>query len=100
MIGIVSLGVYIPRYRLSGKTVAQVWGGTGGGGRSVAGYDEDSLTMATEAALHALQGHDPAKVGACFFASTTAPYVEKSSATLLASVADLGPECVPADLGA
>ena len=55
--------------------------------------------MATEAALNALAGRDPAAVGACLFASTTAPYAEKSSATLLASVADLGTEIFTADLG-
>ncbi len=100
MIGIVSVGAYVPRYRLSGKTLAAVWGSSGGGGeRAVASYDEDSLTMACEAALSALHGHDPKRVGACFLASTTPPYLEKSSATLLAAVADLGPEVVTADLG-
>ena len=43
MIGIVSLGVYIPRYRLSGKALAQVWGSGGAAERSIANYDEDSL---------------------------------------------------------
>src|SRR3972149_5563678 len=77
-------------------------GGGGGGGsgeRAVANYDEDSLTMASEAALYALAGRDPSKVGACFFASTTPPYTEKSTATLLATAADLGSEVVTADLG-
>ncbi|MBI2544934.1 MAG: 3-hydroxy-3-methylglutaryl CoA synthase, partial [Candidatus Rokubacteria bacterium] len=85
MIGILSVGAYIPRYRLSGKTLAQVWGSGGSGERAVANYDEDSLTMASEAALSALAGRDPSKVGACFFASTTPPYTEKSTATLLAT---------------
>jgi len=57
MIGIVSAGGYVPRYRLSGKTLAAVWGsGAAGGERAVAGYDEDSLTMAVEASLNALHG--------------------------------------------
>ncbi len=98
MLGILAVGAYIPRYRLSGKTLAEVWGGAGAGERAVANYDEDSLTMASEAALSALAGRDPSKVGACLFASTTAPYVEKSNATLLATVADLGTEVVTADL--
>jgi len=84
----VSVGGYVPRYRLTGSVVKQVWG-AGGGERAVAGYDEDAVTMAAEATLAALAGRDPARVGACFFASTSAPYVEKSNATLLASVADL-----------
>lgn len=100
MIGILSVGAYVPRYRLSGKTLAAVWGGGGGGGeRAVAGYDEDSLTMACEAGLNALHGLDPGGVGACLLASTTPPYLEKSSATLLAAVADLEPGTLTADLG-
>lgn len=39
--------------------------------RTVAGYDEDSFTMACEAALNALDGRDPKKIGACLLASTT-----------------------------
>src|SRR5512134_2709560 len=100
MIGIASVGGYVPRYRLSGKLLASVWGGGGGGGeRAVANYDEDSLTMACDAALDALHGRDPAKVGACFLASTTPPYLEKSSAAILAAVADLRADVVTADLG-
>lgn len=96
--GLVSVGGYVPRYRLSGKLLAQVWGG-GGGERAVANYDEDALTMGCEAALGALGGRDGARVGACFFASTSAPYLEKSNATLLAAAADLPVEILTADVG-
>jgi 3-hydroxy-3-methylglutaryl CoA synthase len=99
MIGIVSAGAHIPRYRLSGKTLAAVWGSGGAGERAVANYDEDSLTMACEASLHALAGRDPKRVGACLLASTSAPYLEKSSATILAAVADLDAAVLTADLG-
>ncbi|MBI2528922.1 MAG: OB-fold domain-containing protein [Candidatus Rokubacteria bacterium] len=99
MIGIVSAGAYVPRYRLGGKTLQAVWGSGGGGERAVAGYDEDSLTMAVEASLEALAGREASGVGACLLASTTAPYVEKSSATLLATATDLGAEVLTADLG-
>lgn len=100
MIGLVSVGAYVPRYRLGGPLLAQVWGAGGGGERAVANYDEDPLTMACEAALAALAGRDVSRVGACLFASTSAPYVEKSSAVLLATVADLRPDVLTADLGA
>src|SRR5262245_11202629 len=99
MIGIVSIGGYVPRYRLSSKLVASVWGASGGGERAVANYDEDSLTMACEAALNALAGADPKRIGACLLASTTLPYLEKSSAAILAAVADLGADVTTADLG-
>lgn len=99
-VGILSAAGYVPRYRLSGKGLAQIWGAGGGGGeRAVANYDEDALTMACEAALRATAGRDPARIGACFFASTSAPYVEKSNATLLATVADLPTAVLTADLG-
>jgi 3-hydroxy-3-methylglutaryl CoA synthase len=97
MIGLTSVGGYVPRYRLTGTLLAQVWG-SGGGERAVANYDEDALTMGCETALDVLGGRDGSRVGACFFASTSAPYVEKSTATLLASVADLPAEVLTADL--
>jgi len=98
-IGLISVGGHVPRYRLSGKALAQVWGGGGGGGeRAVANYDEDALTMATEAVLDALAGRDASRVGACFFASTSAPYVEKSNATVLATAVDLPVQMLTADV--
>ena len=97
-LGLLSVGACVPRYRLTGKLLAQVWG-SGGGERAVANYDEDALTMACEAALDAVAGRDTGRIGACFFASTSAPYVEKSNATLVATVADLGAELVTADVG-
>lgn len=99
MIGIVSAAAYVPRYRLSGKTLAAAWGSGTGGECAVANYDEDSLTMAVEATLAAVDGRPVAGIGACLFASTTPPYLEKSSATILAAVADLGPSVLSADLG-
>ncbi len=98
MVGLVGAAAYVPRYRLSGPLVSQVWG-AGGGERAVANYDEDALTMACEAALAALAGRDVSGVDACFFASTSAPFVEKSSATVLATVADLRPDVLTADVG-
>lgn len=98
-VGIVAAAGYVPRYRLTGRTLAGVWGAGGTGERAVAGYDEDSLTMAADAALRALAGRDPSRLGACLLATTSPPYLEKSSATLLATVADLPAEVVTADLG-
>src|SRR5262249_23388573 len=97
-VGLSSVAGYVPRYRLSGNRLAQVWGGGGGGERAVANYDEDALTMATEAALDALAGRDRIRVGACFFASTSAPYAEKSNATVLATAVDLPVSIVTADV--
>jgi hydroxymethylglutaryl-CoA synthase len=100
MVGITSIGGYVPRYRLSGALFAAAWGGgSSGAERAVANYDEDSLTMACEAALGALGSRDPKRIGACLLASTSPPYHEKSSATILAAVADLGDDVLTADLG-
>jgi hydroxymethylglutaryl-CoA synthase len=73
MIGILSVGGHVPRYRLSGKALGAVWGRGGVGERAVANYDEDSLTMSCEAALNALHGRDIKGIGACSLASTSAP---------------------------
>src|SRR5262249_2558774 len=60
MIGILSAGGHVPRYRLTAKTLGAVWGAGGTGERAVANYDEDSLTMAVEASLNAPHGrHAP-----------------------------------------
>jgi len=99
MIGIVSTAGYVPRYRLTANTLGAVWGVGGAGERAVANYDEDSLTMAVEASLSALHERDVRAVGACFLASTSAPYAEKSSAAILATVMDLPPSVLTADIG-
>lgn len=98
-IGIIGIGVHIPRYRLAGEVFAQVWGQAASGERAIANYDEDSLTMAVEASLAALEGREARGLDAVYFASTTPPYAEKSSAVLLATVADFGREVLTADLG-
>ena len=56
MIGILSAGGHVPRYRLTAKALGAVWGAGGTGERAVANYDEDSLTMAVEASLNAIHG--------------------------------------------
>ena len=54
MAGITSIGTYIPKYRLNIEEVAKFWGIRGGRGeKAVAGFDEDSLTMAVAAAQEA-----------------------------------------------
>ena len=93
MPGIVSYGVYVPLYRLARETIAKAWGGRAGGGeRSVANHDEDSLTMAVEAASSCLRGSEISDVGGLFFASTTSPYREKQCSTSISAALDLPSE--------
>ena len=56
MVGIITYGVYIPRYRIKVEEIAKVWGAntsdiTGGLGvfeKSVPDLDEDTATIAVE----------------------------------------------------
>lgn len=98
MVGIVAYGGYIPRYRLSRDEIARAWGSSSlGGEKAVANHDEDSLTLGVEAALNCLQGIDPQGVGALFFATTTPPYLEKQSSSLIAAVCEVGERTRTAD---
>jgi hydroxymethylglutaryl-CoA synthase len=98
MVGITSYGAYIPKYRLGRDIIAKAWGPELlSGERAVANHDEDSLTMATEAALNCLQGIDPKSMDGLLFASTTSPYLEKQASTLVATAADLPVEIFTAD---
>ncbi len=84
--GIVSYGAYIPIYRLKRDEIARAWSrGSMGGERAVANYDEDSVTMAVEAVIDCLKDSDRQVVDGLYFASTTPPYREKQSASLIAS---------------
>ena len=90
MIGIKSFGAYVPVYRLSEAELARAWGGRAGKGeRATVNYDEDSLTMAVEAAVDCLTGYDRQIVDGLLFASTTPPYGEKLSASIIAAAVDL-----------
>ncbi len=98
MAGIVSYGAYVPIYRLSQETLNQVWGGGGKGEKAVANADEDSLTMGVEAARDCLKGQEKSSVDRLYFASTTCPYGEKQSASIMAAALDLREDIVTADL--
>lgn len=97
MIGITSLAAYIPEYRLKREEIAGMWGTRGiGGEKAVAGYDEDSITMAV-AAVRECQRRGAGNSQGLYFASTTAVYQEKQSAAVVAGAAGLGEACETAD---
>jgi 3-hydroxy-3-methylglutaryl CoA synthase len=90
MVGIVSYGAYIPIYRMSRDMPWLTWGGMPvGGERSVANFDEDSITMAVEAGNNCLQGFNREEIDALFLASTTTPYKEKQCAGIVSEALDL-----------
>ncbi len=100
MVGIKSYGAYIPVVRLNRDLISSAWGTRSiGGERSVANYDQDSLTMAVEALLNCVDGEDSEGVGGLFFASTTSPYKEKCCSSIMATVADLSKEIWTSDFG-
>ncbi|MEX1007645.1 MAG: OB-fold domain-containing protein [Acidimicrobiia bacterium] len=81
MRGIISWAAYLPYRRLDRGEIAPFVGQGGGKGtRTVASYDEDSTTMAVEAARLARRATDviPAQI---LFGSTTPAYADKTNAT-------------------
>ncbi len=107
MEGIVGYGVYIPRFRIKVEEIARIWGkdpetvksGLGIKEKSVPDVDEDSVTIAVEAARNALKysGIDPQKIGAIFIGSESPPYAVKPSATIIAEAIGATPELMAAD---
>src|SRR5262245_38515603 len=98
-VGIASYGSYVPYRRLKRAAIAQVLGiPAGKGERAVASFDEDSVSMAVEAARDALRALPKPDVRSLFFATTTAPYAEKLNAALIAAAAQLPLEIRAADL--
>ncbi len=97
MVGITSLGIHIPSYRISGAEIGRMWGSNSlGGQKAVAGCDEDSVTMAVSAALDGM-GRNGEKMDGVFFSTTTAPYKEKQAAAIIAGGLDLESECYTSD---
>ena len=100
MVGIVSYGAYIPMLRMSRDVLGQVWGKSAGQGeRAIANVDEDSITMAVEAVVDALTDVDRREVDAIYFASVSAPYREKQSASIVKAAADLRDDMESTDFG-
>lgn len=97
-VGITSYGAYIPYYRLSRAEIARAWGGAPlPGERSVASYDEDSLTMATAAAIDCTTGIDRSSIDRLYFSSTSAPYKEKQTAAMIAAAIGLSSDTLTMD---
>jgi 3-hydroxy-3-methylglutaryl CoA synthase len=99
-VGITAASVYIPYYRMERKIIAKAWErGAVKGERSVANTDEDSLTMAVEAAGKCFLTVERAEFDGLYFASTTAPYAEKSTSGTISTVCDLKSDVFTADFG-
>ena len=82
--GILAFGAYVPIRRLQRSAIyaANSWFAAGlrglaAGERAVANWDEDTITMAVEAARDCLTGLDRDGVKAITLASTTLPYADR-----------------------
>ena len=94
MVGIVSYGFYVPKYRIRTEEIANVWGKNPEDvkksllitEKAIAGVDEDSLTMAFESASSALSDVkvDRNKIKVVLFGSETHPYAVNPASTILA----------------
>src|SRR3974390_2264036 len=105
--GVLSYGAYLPRLRLSRRSIAEAnsWLNPalktqGKGERAICNWDEDSVTMAVEAARDALLGRDRSSISALRFASTTFPFLDCLNASLVASALRLSDEIAALDVTA
>jgi len=92
--GISAYGAYVPRYRLGAETD----GWDSAGQRSVANFDEDSVSMAVAAAIDCLNGREREEIDGLLFATTTPPYAEKQCASIIATALDLRRDIFTADI--
>ena len=107
MVGIVGYGACIPRYRIKVEEIAKVWGADAPSykkglmleEKSVPSPDQDTITLAVEAAKNALRRAEinPAEIGAVYVGSESHPYAVKPSGTVLAEAIGATPEAHCAD---
>lgn len=94
--GVLSYGAYVPRWRMPRKVIADQlsWFDPNlkrlaNGTRSLGNWDEDAITMAVAAGQRALSNVDKQKIENLCFASTTAPFADRSNAGLIRDVLGL-----------
>lgn len=106
--GVVGFGLYLPDWTIEIEEIAKVWQGNakilksslGLERKTVAQADEDSITMAVQAALTALKEVPIPldEIGALFVGSESHPYAVKPSGTIVGEALGLGSEYFCVDL--
>jgi hydroxymethylglutaryl-CoA synthase len=106
--GIVSYGTHIPKYRISSDEIARIWGenaeiiknGLGVYQKAVPDVDEDTATIAVEAAREAINRGNihPQDIGAVYVGSESHPYVVKPTSTIVGEAISAGNDFYSADL--
>lgn len=106
-IGITAFGGYIPRLRLQRARIveANAWANAGlkgfaRGERSMCNWDEDSVTMAVEAARDCLGPRDRTAINAVHLASTTLPFADRQNAGIVAEALTLKEQIATLDVAA
>ena len=106
MASILAWGGYVPRLRLVRKKAVEAnsWftpalSALAEGERSMCNWDEDTLTLAVEAARDCLGGQRKG-IAAVHLASTTAPFADRQNAALLANALALDERIGTLDVGA
>ena len=107
MVGIITYGAYIPRYRIKVEEIARVWGAnaaeiSGGLGvfeKAVPDYDENTATFAVEAARAALarRSVDVSEIKAVYVGSESHPYAVKPTAVTVGEAIGATPVMTAAD---
>ncbi len=107
MVGIITYGAYIPRYRIKTEEIARVWGangaeiaaGLGVKEKSVPDLDEDTITISVEAARYALARRDIPRdaIGAIYVGSESHPYAVKPSSATVGEAIGATPVMTAAD---
>ncbi len=104
-VGVAGYGAYIPRPRIAAATIASAWGKSEDARlpvreKSVPSADEDTVTMAIEAARGALARSRvaPSAIRAVWVGTESKPYAVKPSSTIVAEAIGATPWVSAADL--
>ena len=107
MVGIITYGAYIPRFRIKTEEIARVWGangaeiaaGLGVREKAVPDLDEDTLTISVNATRFALERRsvNPDEIGAIYVGSESHPYAVKPTAATVGEAIGATPVMTAAD---
>ncbi|MBI1950545.1 MAG: hydroxymethylglutaryl-CoA synthase [Acidobacteria bacterium] len=104
-VGIAGYGAYVPRARIAARAIAAAWGRSPDARlplreKSVPAADEDTVTMAIEAARGALRRARlaPSSIRAVWVGTESKPYAVKPSSTVVAEALGATPWVSAADL--
>lgn len=105
MVGILAFGAFVPLLRLQRSAIVKsvAWfnaglAGNAKGERALCGSDEDTVTMAVEAARDCMADGDRSAVTRVMLASTTLPFADRQNAGLVKEALNLSNDVGAVDL--